>query len=435
MTVLNVGQQVECVYRKGQGQGCLANLDLTNTVFVGHSRALDSSADTIPPLGSIIVDGSQDLYASTQSQAVTVRLQSTPGVTNWAPSPAQVAAQISALGLATATNQSTQITHESNTEANTNSAVQALFGTAFGTPNALVGAPGLTVSKDMLHANTGVTTEIAALLATGSPSGTPGGVPLLHGYQLVANNSTWTAAASGSFFSPVNTLAGPAYQFAIRVTISSAAASVPFPRVVLSFLTAASSGVKVDEVDFYVPATSAGSYWIYGAGPAPTPFVQVQIQNLDNTFTLSGQYLLGTSTLQRARHDWRSLPGGTVPGYNLPPVFNGNALLLGASPGVGTSVPANGQVSYLLPLYAGQAIFNAQLNITPNPAALYQVLMPTGVLSANNVFVFELGTTATFLTSEPFALPRCPCILQITNNNGVSAIVYNWGLVALEYAS
>jgi len=280
-----------------------------------------------------------------------------------------------------------------------------------------------------LAANQATDTQIADAIAAA-------GVPLLHGYQLVENDTTWTAGAAGSYFSGVYTLPSPAYQFAIQVTISSASATIPFPRVSLSFFSAASSGVKVDEVDFYIPATSSGTYWIYGAGPAITPYVQVGVNNPDPAYTLSGQYVLGSSTLQRNRHDWRSAPGGTVPGYTLAPVSRPQGLILAGSPAAGTSVGAGDLVTYLLPLYAGQVYFTASLSVTPNPAAAYELQTPSGLfVSGGLTEIWTESSTATLLTSQAIALPRAPTLLTLVNNNGASAIVYDWSVTALEYAS
>ena len=303
----------------------------------------------------------------------------------------------------------------------TDQATASAIGTAVG--NA-VAALDLAVAADQATASA-ISASIAAA-----------GVPLLHGYQLVTNNTTWTAGAAGSYFSGVYTLPSPAYQFAIQVTISSASATIPFPRIGLSFFTAASSGVKVDEVDFYIPATSSGTYWIYGAGPAITPYVQVGVNNPDPTYTLSGQYVLGSSTLQRNRHDWRSAPGGTVPGFTLAPVSRPQGLVQAASGASAVSVGAGDSVSYLLPVYAGQVYLTAALSVTPNPAAAYDIASPSGLLASGTITTFwELSSTAALLTSEPIALPRAPCVLTFTNNNGASAIGYLWSVTALEYAS
>lgn len=304
-----------------------------------------------------------------------------------------------------------------------------------------IGTLGLAVQADQATASA-IATAIGALgLATDSLQATAAqisaaiaaeGVPLLHGYQLITNNTTWTAAAVSSYFSSIYTLPSPGYQFAIQVTIANAAAGNPFPRVVLSFLTAPSGGVKVDEIDFYVPATSSGDYWIYGGGPAPTPYVQVEVQNFDGTYGLSGQYLLGSSTLQRNRHDWRCLPGGTVPGHTLPPISNPNALILAATSTGGLTIAAASSETYVLPLYSGQAQLSALLGTTPNPGVQYSINLPQFTAGPP---VWEFNSVATELSSQPFILPRSVTTFTITNNNGVSSINFQFGISALEYAS
>ena len=98
MTTIRVGQQVQVLYAKGWGPGCLANTDLVNPVFFGLGRDLGPSSDQIPALGAIPVDGSRDIYGSTLAAGTVVAVQSMPGITNWAPSPAQVAGQIAVTG-------------------------------------------------------------------------------------------------------------------------------------------------------------------------------------------------------------------------------------------------------------------------------------------------------------------------------------------------
>lgn len=86
----------------GQGAVLLANQDLAATVTVGTRQGLapgDGDCDPIPPLGSIAYAGGRVLYAA--APAGTAGLAVIAGGTSWAPSPADVALQIQALGLAT----------------------------------------------------------------------------------------------------------------------------------------------------------------------------------------------------------------------------------------------------------------------------------------------------------------------------------------------
>jgi hypothetical protein len=95
-----VGPQVTQVWT-GLGPVLLANQDLTNTVTVGDQPNVfqgAQNADAIPALGSIAYSGYTPLYAI--APAGTAALLVVSGGTSWAPSPAQVALQIQALGLA-----------------------------------------------------------------------------------------------------------------------------------------------------------------------------------------------------------------------------------------------------------------------------------------------------------------------------------------------
>jgi hypothetical protein len=100
MTQIPVGPQVSQVWA-GQGPVLLANQDLASPVTVGTIQNISmdaSNTDVIPPLGSIGYGGSPTLYAI--APAGTAALLAIAGGTSWAPSPADVALQISELGLA-----------------------------------------------------------------------------------------------------------------------------------------------------------------------------------------------------------------------------------------------------------------------------------------------------------------------------------------------
>jgi hypothetical protein len=100
MTQYAVGPQVSQVWTGG-GPVLFANQDITNTVTVGGTTNVfqDSPAAVpIPPLGSIAVEGYDSWYAI--APAGTTALLVIPGGTSWSPSPADVALQISTLGLA-----------------------------------------------------------------------------------------------------------------------------------------------------------------------------------------------------------------------------------------------------------------------------------------------------------------------------------------------
>jgi hypothetical protein len=78
----------------------VANTDIANAVYISTSSSPSTADAQIPPLGSVSLDGSQSWYARTTTGGVVVELAILPGATQWTPSPAQVAEQLSALGLA-----------------------------------------------------------------------------------------------------------------------------------------------------------------------------------------------------------------------------------------------------------------------------------------------------------------------------------------------
>ena len=89
----------------------LANQDLNNAVTIARRPSFAIGAGNtanVPALGSLTVDGSKSIWGL--APAGTADLLVLPGGSQWAPSPAQVAAQISALGLATFNEQVNQNT-------------------------------------------------------------------------------------------------------------------------------------------------------------------------------------------------------------------------------------------------------------------------------------------------------------------------------------
>lgn len=99
MTVVTADSRRQRVYPAEFGPGSIANLDELNSVFIATTSAeLSATSGTIPPLGSIALDGSRDYWASVLG-GPDVQLQIMPGVTAWSPSPAEIAAQIALKGI------------------------------------------------------------------------------------------------------------------------------------------------------------------------------------------------------------------------------------------------------------------------------------------------------------------------------------------------
>lgn len=100
MAVVNVDNRAVPLFPPGLGRPVLLwNLSLTHTVYISDARPVTADSDSIPPLGSVTVDGQEQVFASSLDPAVLIPVQATPGGLSAMASPAQAADQLSLLGL------------------------------------------------------------------------------------------------------------------------------------------------------------------------------------------------------------------------------------------------------------------------------------------------------------------------------------------------
>jgi hypothetical protein len=111
VTFQGIGSQPVQIINAGSGPAvAVYNGDTTNVLLVSPSSGGISVGNSVPvqPLTTAVIDGTYRQFAAAQTgTCATVTVA--PGATQINPSPAQVAAQINALGLATATNQQSQL--------------------------------------------------------------------------------------------------------------------------------------------------------------------------------------------------------------------------------------------------------------------------------------------------------------------------------------
>lgn len=239
----------------------LFNNDLLNTIYIGDNLGITGgSAETgqIPPLGYVQVDGTALSAAiwGVCKTGQTAQLLLMPGCANAQASPAQIAAQISALGLATATNQTTQIGHENSIDNSTFAASNFLGGV---NPGALTAVPGKSIAQDMLHAQSGTTTEIAALIATGQAGGTPGGVPLLNQFSSLISSGPSSLAGNASVTVGGVSSNQPGTEGLILLTNNGAGAATAVP-----------VGVFIQWDDGAGNITDVDGFWAYAAASTST---------------------------------------------------------------------------------------------------------------------------------------------------------------------
>jgi hypothetical protein len=437
----------------GSNPGVLVNRDESNSAYTSPNPGFspgDPTCSIHDALIGIPYDGTTDVYATVEP-GVSILMDYMENAQNWQPSPAQAAVQIAELGLATASNQGTQITHESNIEVNTGGG--GIIGQLAGSfPSALVSAAGLHIASDFLAANTGVTretaqqflnanqgvtTEIAALLASGSPSGAPGGVPLLHGYDLLINDTATahlTIAAGATAF-PTVALKKPGYLISIAGEMA-ASGTVPFLEVTPIWYDSnvgAAAGQGYSQESWWVPMSdTVATMYTYGKGPTKGNELQLAIKNLSSQ-SASVYLLLGETTQHIARDDWRSGVLTGVPGYTSAPNQNPLGLILAGGGPAGQIFTVSQQYIYLLPLYSGQAFIDFN-----GPGTQSELTVAVADLNGNYMFSDVVGLGQ---GSNPgvnyrgtFYLPRQPCQLYIANAGPNAPNVF-WGLTIVEYAS
>jgi hypothetical protein len=243
----------------------LVNPDITNPIFIGNDPG--SQLIAVPPLGSIALSASgHDIWVSTNGGNYTVQAYLLPNGTNWTPSPAQVAAQIGALNLARETGGNLAATEA------------AAASTAVSVP-----ALGTTVPQGMLHGGQGVTTEIAALVASGQFNGTPGGVPLLRRAVLLGSAAGLNLPANANTVILANTsVPQPSYEAGFSLNLPAGAGTVPFANINFFWIDPASGNV-LDNEWFNIPAGNGAANPIttYVSGPARAGTLQIQVNNMD----------------------------------------------------------------------------------------------------------------------------------------------------------
>lgn len=236
----------------------LVNPDIANAIFIGNDPG--SQPIAIPPLGSVTLGATgHDTWVSTSGAAYTVSAYLLPGGTSWVPSPAQVAASISALGLAT---QATLAAVNANVQGTT---------AALGIP-----AQNATVA--------GVTTALGTPAQSGDVTGlTVNGIPALRGTTQLGQASAQSLAASGTvtLLNNVNVVK-PSFEAVLKLNLPSAAGTVPFAILGVGWQDAA-TGLQVGFKQYVLTAGNgpANPLMFYLSGPCRGNQLVLTLQNLD----------------------------------------------------------------------------------------------------------------------------------------------------------
>lgn len=357
-------------------QGLIINNDLTDVMTVGFDMGVTvgrTDVMTVQPLQAIAYDGTMDLFGimpAGQVASITIA----PGMTYWAPSPAQAAAQINALGLAKET---TQLVVSGNTGA-TKTSVDAVPGGIFNT-----------------------------------------GVPLYTKSSLVKNQTAVSQAPGTTNTSAVFPISQVGYE--IFLTVFAAGNFLSFYHLTMQWLDSGTGIITAQEDYWFIPGTGAGAsaHTIIGAGP--TKGDQLQIVSsvpAGSSVNVSHAYVVLQNSRLYADDFWETLQfvaagvtgtaEDTTAGQVAASSFNVNAGLV---------------ANRVLPFYNG--IVTLWGNTTSNTSDMDLQIVNLGDTSlapgGASAIIFEQKSNANgFLYAEQVALPAGQCEVQVTNGNAAA---------------
>jgi hypothetical protein len=380
-----------------------------NSVYVGDTDSIRASDGYgVVPLASsgyINVDGVSDLYGITMpGQIQSVNLIS-GGLSYFSPSP-----PVDTSALATAANQVTG-----------NNAINTVNNT-LGTPaqnnsvQQLGGAAGRSVAQDMLTANNAVTREIAALLATGTTGGSPGGMPMLRFTNGLGNGTNLTIAGAATV-NPITNAAvnQPGYEMMIQASLPAAAGTIPFANIILTFSDAA-TGLIVRTTPYTIALGNGPANVItnYINGPCYGNRVSLQITNLDPAQTMTYTYVLNlTSHVHLTDNIIQPVYPATAPvTFGQPGGTPALGLLCITHPSIGPSAT----IDRLLAPYSGKVFLVVDDTGLANGVNV-SIVDPTGSLYSNLAAQGGaiLNVPAGGESSAEIALPRGPMLLRMHN--------------------
>jgi len=257
------------------------------------------------------------------------------------------------------------------------------------------------------------------------------GTPLLHGWDKTLSGAY--SVAAGSTVTEYAQWAKPGYLVTLIPVWTSTAGTVPFARVTWRWCDADPLSIDIAGQTWVVPVHDSGVYSpAMGMGPVRGPWAQLELANLDSSEAITFTVYAWEVTEHIARDDWRDASPNafTAPaGFTVPPLSEPRELILGA--GSGTTIAANGQLTYILPLYAGMA----GLNITAGAGNFTARIEPALTAEEPATAYFNPKVADGTTVSELIVLPRTPCVASFANLSATSAAEVTWSLNAMEYVS
>jgi hypothetical protein len=357
----------------------IANNDILNPLYVGESPNTSSTSTDVTqvaPLGAVAFGSGKDWYGATDPTK-TAQIFIMPGATSWSPSPAQISAQLNALGLAKDTS------------------VQATTG-------AVGQISGQFVSSGLY--DVGVT-NLPDL--TGPGADQPVNLTPVNQVSLTGVGLIGTAIG---FYS--------GYEIAMQC-LAGATAIAGCCRVTLTFYNKVTDTIPVATVKWVVPSNNPAVNTV-GNGPMHGNFMAVQIASLEPStvanVTVLNKFSLTGSLRQTQNDNWQA-DGVTFGANNSSAKAFTNEILI-ASPSVGAGLGATRGIL----LYAGKARMFAE-----NPGAtgtfVGSIQEVTGSLSLLWHGAIPQNGTGTAPTLVDLILPREPVVFGLQNSGAAAGIV------------
>lgn len=373
----------------------LVNPDITNQIFIGNDQG--TQPIPIPALGSITLtpDSKHDIWVSTGGINATVDALLLPNGSNWTPSPAQVAAQINALGLAK------DIT------------VQGVTTT--------LGAPAQNAAVNALPGATA--TQIAG-----------SGVPLLRKTTTLGSGSAQllTPGLSVQLLNLAN-INQPSFEALFSIWQPAATGTAPFTQLIFNWFDSA-TGFAVNS-KFYVLSSGNGvgnQLQYYLSGPCFGDQLSVSATDLEGATnqTIQSWVINTTSHIHTVDKLEQPVYAITAPvGFTNPNGTPGIGQLFNSNP----TLPINGTVSRLLAVYNGVADFffdcaggAANLVITITDPSIQATGVANGELYARTV-------TAGVRDSAEWTLPNVPVLFNMRNVSTTATLTVNCGATKRAY--
>jgi hypothetical protein len=346
----------------------VANFDLTNPVYVSSEKAVSpstSDAIAIPPLGSMPISGDIDTYAAS-GVAAGISIGVMPGSGGWTPSPAQVSAQINALGLAKDTTVTSVVNN--TTGVSKDSSLTTINGT--------LGAPAqdgsvVTVGNNVNNVPTGVFNT---------------GVPLAHKNTVLLNSSPTTIPNTGANTQVGGTLSFTQHSYEMRINFRASAAGGTVAAAVINVQWIDSSSGLVTGYDTYTSliaaTTDTSGFFTRIVGPTKADTAKIFIQNLDTVNCTAAVLVLAHS---------RAITSDSLDCPN----FASNSICTAGSIGAtGDSRFLTGVTNAALAAGATDSWM-----VTPSVGPIYLNVFETGVAFANMVIQLRMWPNSFYANS------------------------------------